>query len=83
MIQLDCFDEYDQPISFNLTPLSFHCYKTCAWSMIGERTLLYLIFNSQQEWIINLTDKTAVHIISNTGIGVKRDLYKFTKLIIT
>ena len=84
MIQLYCLDEYDQPIMFDLSPTSFHCYKTCAWwSSNGERRLLYLVFDSQQEWTINLTDKTAVHIVSNTGFGVQRHLYKFTKIIIT
>lgn len=83
MIQLYCLDEYDQPIMFDLSPVSFHCYKTCAWANPGERTLLYLIFDSQQEWVINLTDKTAVHIISTTGLGIQRHLYKFIKFIIT
>jgi hypothetical protein len=83
MIQLYCIDEQNQPIMFDLSPTSFHCYKTCAWSNNGERTMIYLIFNSQHEWTINLTDKTAVHIISNEGYGIQRHQYIFTKLVIT
>jgi hypothetical protein len=83
MIQLYCIDENNQTIMFDLSPTSFHCYHTCAWSSTGERTLLYLIFDTQHEWVINLTDKITTHIISNTGSGIQRYQYTFKKLIIT
>lgn len=74
--------ENDQPVMFILSPVSFNGYKTCAWSNTGEHIIMRLIFDTYHEWVINLTDKTAVHVISNLAAGIERHSYKFEKLII-
>ena len=79
---LYCIDKNDQPVMFDLSPVSMHAYETCAWSSTGKHCIMRLLFDTYHEWVINLTDKTAVHVISNLAAGIERHAYKFDKLII-
>jgi len=80
-MELYCM-ENDKPVMFVLSPRSFIGYETCAWSITGKHCIMRLLFDTYHEWIINLTDKTAVHVISNLADGIERHLYTFDKLVI-
>jgi len=81
-VELQCIDETKELITFILSPTSIIGYETCAWSNTGKHVIIRLLFDSFNEWIINMTDRTAVHVISNLATGIKRLSYKFEKLII-
>jgi hypothetical protein len=81
-VDLYCIEENGTPITFVLQPDVIIGYETCAWSNTGKRTIIRLTFDSYHEWIIDPTDKTAVHVISNLADGIIRESYKFVKLII-
>jgi hypothetical protein len=81
-IDLFCIDEHEQPVTFSLFPTSIMGYETCAWSITGKHVIIRLLFDTYNEWIINMTDRTAVHVISNLATGIERRSYKFEKLIV-
>ena len=82
-VDLYCINQNKESIMFVLEPSSSIGYKACAWSETGEINVMRLLFDSHHEWLINLTDKTAVHIISKLGLGIERHLYKFVRLVIS
>ena len=81
-VDLYCINQNKEPIMFVLEPISAIGYKACAWSETGEITVMRLLFDSHHEWILNLTDKTAIHKVSTLKSGIERQLYKFVKMVI-
>ena len=75
-------DETKEKALFDISPNVITGYETCAWSQTGKHAIIRLLFDSYHEWIINMTDRTAVHIISNRADGIVRKSYTFEKLII-
>lgn len=81
-VELQCIDKTKNPVTFILKPNTILGYETCAWSNTGKRTIIRLTFDDFHEWVIDVEDKTAVHIISNMANGIIRESYKFVNLII-
>ena len=82
-VDLYCINQNKEPIMFVLEPSSSIGYNACAWSETGEISVMRLLFDSHHEWLINLTGKTAVHIISKLGSGIERHSYKFVRLVVS
>lgn len=81
-VELQCIDDTKELVTFILKPDVIIGYETCAWSNTGKRTIIRLTFDDFHEWVIDVEDKTAVHIISNMADGIIRTSYKFVQLIV-
>ena len=81
-VELQCIDDTKELVTFILKPDVIIGYETCAWSNTGKRTIIRLTFDDFHEWVIDVEDKTAVHIISNMADGIIRNSYKFVQLIV-